>query len=208
VQLYFPGNLARIAIAHRTCRVGVPEDFALDVLSVGLGAGKSSRLYKRLVQGRELVTSVSVHNDARLDPGLLWIVAELKEGVELAAVEEEILDEIARVRRSGLSASELGRAKRLILSGFEFERETAHDMATRLGRFEVLAADGHRLLERYPEEISKVDRERIRDVASRFLVERGRTVGWSLPEREVARGNGRAAARGLRRRAAGKRKRS
>jgi zinc protease len=182
VRLHFPGNIPRLHLAFRGCRVGDPDDFTLDVLQVILAGGKASRLYRTLVQGKELLSSISTYNEARLDPGLFWFMAELKSDSRLDMVEAELRKQIQKVRQDGVSAAELRRAHTLILSGFQFEQEAAMDMAMRIGRSECTAVDGHRLVPRYTEEILKVDRKRVQEAARRILDDRACTVGEVHPD--------------------------
>ncbi len=77
-----------MVVSVRTCRMGEPDDFVLDVLSIALAGGKSSRLYQRLVQKLQLVTDVSTYNEPRLDPGAFWFTFELVTGVEFSEVED------------------------------------------------------------------------------------------------------------------------
>ena len=76
--------------------MGERDDYALDVLAQALGQSRNSRLYKRLALEEELVTDVSVSNETRLDPGALFVLAELREGAEPQRVERLVREEIGR----------------------------------------------------------------------------------------------------------------
>ena len=191
----FPGNVARVAIAVRTCRMGERDDFVLDVLSNVLAGGKSSRLYKRLVLDERIATGVSVHNETRRDPGLLWITIELVEGKDPEKAERMIREEIARVADSGVSAGEITRTRTLLRSAFLFDEETAMDLANKLGRFESLCPDGWRMLPKVASTFAQIGSAEIKNVVARYLKQDRLVVVWSLPEASPAAAKAKAKSR-------------
>ncbi|TAJ03105.1 MAG: insulinase family protein [Planctomycetota bacterium] len=128
----WPDAARRLCFAFHTCKVGTREDRALDVLSTVLGAGRLSRLQKRLVYDERLAVWVSVSNDTRVDSGLLWVLAEASEGVEVATLERAIEQELARLRNEPIGAHELARALALIRSSEAFECESISSLAQEL----------------------------------------------------------------------------
>ena len=68
-----------------------PDNFALDLLSVVLAGGRSSRLYHELVYQKRLVRGVDAdYSGVSVDPMGFSISAQLFPGVQPAAVEREI----------------------------------------------------------------------------------------------------------------------
>lgn len=185
IELAFPGNLARCAMAWHTCRTGERNDTVLDLASTLLSSGKTSRFYRGLIQGREIATLADVYNETRLDPGLFWVIAEGKPDTEPADLEAALLEELDRFVQDGPTEEELARSKKQILNSFFFSLETVGSQAQRLGSAEVLAADGYKVLERYPEELRSIQADEIREVLSGYLKRANRTVGWSLPKEAV-----------------------
>jgi zinc protease len=90
----------------------------LDLLSDVLAAGKTSRLYKRLVYDDQIATNVSAFVDTREIAGLFEIVATAKPGADLAAVEKAVNEEVARLLASGPTESEVDRVKTQYVAGF------------------------------------------------------------------------------------------
>jgi predicted Zn-dependent peptidase len=93
-----------------------PDEPAGDVLAEILGGGKTSRLYRKLVYGTGLASSVSASNDTVLLGGSfeVWITAKEGHGVaELRPVAQQVIDE---VRSKGVTAQETERAQRKILA--------------------------------------------------------------------------------------------
>jgi predicted Zn-dependent peptidase len=94
-----------------------PDEPAGDVLARILGVGKASRLYQELVQRRQIATDVEAEDDAEAQGGVFGINATPKQGhtaQELLPVIDQILDD---VRKNGVTADEVERAKRVILAG-------------------------------------------------------------------------------------------
>lgn len=178
----FPGSVARIAIAVRTCRMGEHDDFVLDVISNVLGGGKTSRLYKRLVLEDRIATGVSVHNETRHDPGLFWITAEIVEGKDPAKAEAAVRDELAKLVARGATSAELTRTRTLLRSAFLFDEETAMDLANKLGRFEALCPQGWRMLPKVTSTFAAIGNRELLEVAGRYLQPDRFVVVWSLPE--------------------------
>lgn len=175
-----PTNVRRVAIAYKTCRVGEPEDYVLDVISTVLTFGKSSRLYRKLVHSG-LTIQVSTENDPRQDPGLFWVGAELSRKAESAKVEKICVDELQRNLCTNLiSPSELVKAKRILTNSFYFHHETIADLAEKVGRWELQSKA--REVNQYVPRIEKVTARDVREVARKFFVADRRTVGWSIPK--------------------------
>src|SRR5258705_185207 len=83
----------------------------LDLVTDVLAAGKTSRLYKRLVYDEQIATDVAAYVDLREIGGQLVIRATAKPGGDLAPAERAIDEELARVIQSGPHASALRRGQ-------------------------------------------------------------------------------------------------
>ncbi|MEO8347870.1 MAG: pitrilysin family protein [Acidobacteriota bacterium] len=88
-----------------------PGDAELDLTSLILTDGLSSRLNKVLVYDKELATAVqSFQNSAEIS-GWFAVIATARPGVSLGDLEKIVTDEIARLAKTGPTAAELNRAK-------------------------------------------------------------------------------------------------
>ena len=83
-----------------------------------LSAGKSSRLYKRLVYDEQIATDVDASLELREIGGLFAIEAGVRPGVDPAKVERALDEELARFLAAGPTPVELARAKTLARAGF------------------------------------------------------------------------------------------
>lgn len=97
---------------------GTNENTHLNLAASILGAGKTSRLYKRLVYDEQIATSVSAYLDSREITGLFFIEADAKPGVELAKVEKAINEELKRLLTEGATEKELRLVKTQYIANF------------------------------------------------------------------------------------------
>lgn len=172
----------RMIMAWPTTAVGTQDDYAIDLLMNVLTNGRSSRLWRRLVIEEGLATSVTSVNDSRVEAGAFWLYAEASQGVEPAAVEKVVEEELVRIRDTMCKPEELARARSMILASYAYDGETVSDVAEHLGEWAVdadwrMAFDDGVNYERLTE-------ASLRDTAARFLVPERRVVGWCRPSEE------------------------
>lgn len=176
---------SRLCIAWPTSVVGSDDDHVLDVVSILLTGGRLSRLYRKLVLGSAIATSISTHNDTRRETGSFWVFAELAQGRDKVELERAIDAELARLAKEPVPAPELARAKKTILAGEAYDRETVSDFAEEIGEFATDLAwkDAFTTDAR----IRKVTAKDVRECVARLLVAKRRVLGWSLPEKSAKR---------------------
>jgi zinc protease len=95
------------------------RDFALiDLAADVLAGGKNSRLYKRLVYDEQIATSVSAGVGPFEIGSQLQVVATVKPGGDVKAVEKALDEEMALLLKKGPTAAELERIKTAGYAGF------------------------------------------------------------------------------------------
>ena len=102
---------ARIYKQWNIPQFGSADGDYLDLVTDVLAAGKTSRLYKRLVYDEQIATDVVAYADLREIGGQLVIRATAKPGGDLARVERAIDEELGRFIRTGPTPAELRRVK-------------------------------------------------------------------------------------------------
>ena len=159
------------------------DSFALDLLSVLLAGGRSSRLYHDLVYQKRLVRSVDIDYSAvSIDPAGFSIYAQLLPGIEPGRVESELDNQLEKVKSELISERELAKAKNQVEADFIFAQDSIFGQAMKIGSYE--ASGGWRQMENYLDGIRKVSREEIRRVARQYLVRDRRTIGSLIPTKE------------------------
>ena len=101
--------------------------YRIDLLSDILSAGKSSRLYQRLVKEKQLFSEVSAYITGSIDPGLFVFEGKLVKGVKMEDAEKAIEEELNHIIDNGVDAIELEKVKNRVESQIEFaEMEVLH----------------------------------------------------------------------------------
>jgi zinc protease len=111
-------SLARLYKVWNVPQWGATDSTYLDLAASVLAAGKTSRLYKRLVYDDQIAVSVSADVDAREIAGLFTITADAKPGVELARIEKAVDEELGRFLAEGPTEKEMERIRTQRLAGF------------------------------------------------------------------------------------------
>jgi zinc protease len=173
------GQLGAVMVAYKQPYAHHTDTDALDVLSVLLSSGKTSRLHRRLTD-RGLTTSVHCSSSSLRDPGLFYVLAPLSPDVEHSAVEREIVDELRTVQEDGVTATELSRVVSQIRAAEAFGRDGSFAVASQLN--EAIAAGDWRLYTTALERYNRITVEDLQRVARRYCVPEASTVGYYVPE--------------------------
>ncbi|MFH1422740.1 MAG: pitrilysin family protein [Planctomycetota bacterium] len=171
-------SVARCLILFHSCCVGDADEPALDVTSIILSYGKSSRLYQRLVEQEKLVSGISASNSSRKDPGSYAISAQLREGAQPEKVEKIIFEELNKLKENPVTEEESAKAKNIVSADFVFNMETTESLAWTLSETHLYTS--YRDVDAYLNKISSVTPEDIQKAAQKYFTE-NRTVGWSVP---------------------------
>ena len=159
------------------------DSFALDLLTVVLAGGKSSRLHHDLVYQKRLVRGVDAdYSGISIDPAGLSVYAQLLPGIEPSSVEREIERGLEKVKSELITERELQKAKNQVEAAFVFAQDSIFGQAMKIGYYE--AVGGWRQMDGYLDGIRKVTREDIRRVARQYLAPDRRTVGTLIPTKE------------------------
>ena len=178
------GNIAYVAIAYHIPAAGHPDLYPMEVLSTIMSSGKTSRLYRAVVD-KQLATSAYFDDGFSKDAGLAWAFAEACADVPAGVLEEALLEQFHRVQNDLVTEAELEKAINQTAARFIFSLDSVSDQASQIGYYETLLS--YKYLDTRLEMIQSVTREQIRDVAQKYLTEDNRTVGHFQP---IAPGNG------------------
>ncbi len=139
---------------------------------------RSTRLYRALVEGG-LASFVAGAMLPTEQPFLYTISATATEGTSLHAVEATLLEEIDRVRREGVTPTELARAKAQLRARMIFEDDSITSIAHQIGFFETIA--GVETFHQLPGAIAAATLDEVGSVAEQMLKPANRTIGWFDP---------------------------
>jgi predicted Zn-dependent peptidase len=139
----------------------------LSAISEMLSAGKSSRLYEKLVDEKRLVNQIYAYNMENIDPGLFIFLASCNPGVKAETVEKELIEEIERIKNEKVSQEELEKVKINTKSDFIFSLESASSVANLFGGY--LARGSLEPLEQYEAHINALTVDEIHSAAKKYF---------------------------------------
>jgi len=108
----------------------------LDLLSIALGQGDSSRLLRALQYDQQLANGLSAFLFDPQGPGLFVVSVATDQARVLGALKRTLVT-LGRLRDRPLSNQELERARRQVMLQWRAEEETAEDHASRLGHYRL-----------------------------------------------------------------------
>jgi len=178
-ELRKAGEQDIVGIAYRAPQRTENDAFAMDVLAQVLGHGRTSRLYKALVETGIAVSVATENQSMPADPFLFLFDIEPADGVSPAQVEEVLDAEIARLAREPISKRELERAQKRARVDFVMRRDSVSSLAFLIGELEVTA--GWQLALTYLRRLEHVTPIDVMDAAEKYLTREQRTVGHFRP---------------------------
>jgi len=165
-----------LLFAYHVPQSNSEEYYALDLLESILSSGRTSRLYKSIVDDKQLAIDIGTAYWSAFDPTVMWVYAIANQEVKAADLEKAILDEIDKVVKEGITEDELQKVKNQKLMTFYRTMETINGKANTIGTYELFFGDYKKLFSA-PEDYNKVTREKIQQVAQKYLTQDNRTVG-------------------------------
>jgi zinc protease len=173
--------LPRVHAAFRVPPYGTAEFYAADVLSEVLAGGKSARLYRTLVRERRVARAVAAFVfPVVTGAAALVLRASVPEGADPAAVEAELLEEVAQIGREGPEPAELERALTGVEARRTMELQKVGERADQLSMFATLFGDPG-LVNTEIERYRAVTAERVRRIVTDYLRPDNRAVLTYVP---------------------------
>lgn len=155
-----------------------PDWPALQILGSVISDGRTSRLYRRMVQDERLALEVGAFNGF---PGtkyasMFMTIAVPNRGISLSEIETVINEEIEKVKGGDITDSELERAVTNARADLIRDLNSNMGLALQLAETHGQQGDWRRLFT-FLDDLQEVTLEDLQRVASRYLVKRNRTVG-------------------------------
>jgi zinc protease len=132
--VYFDVRSPILAATWHAPATGHPDGEALDVASLVLSGGRSSRLYRGLVYEAQQALAAEGGYWELADAGIFYAFAMVRPDGDIARVERDFLREIERLREQPVPEAELAKAKRQIEVGLLRGTTTAHALGSRIAR--------------------------------------------------------------------------
>lgn len=131
--------LDALFMAFHMCDHLHPDYYAYDILSDILSNGRSSRLNQRLVQEKQLFSTIDAYISGTVDAGLFHIAGKPAAGVSLETAEKAVWDELELLKQEFVGEQELEKVKNKFESTQIFGNINYLNVATNLAWFELLS---------------------------------------------------------------------
>lgn len=165
----------QLMIAYHKPSMPNRADYVFDILMQVLGEGRTSRFYQTLVVEQQLVTAVSVFGvpGSRYD-NLMTIALTPRQSISCSAVEDAVQAELERLQSEPITAAEIEKAKKQILTSILRSLKGNSGLARMLSSYEVLG-DWKYLVD-YEQHLNSITAEEVMKVAKDYLHIANRTV--------------------------------
>jgi zinc protease len=184
VALKKEAELPLLSMYYHVPNLQDSDGFALDLLSVILASGRSSRLHQDLVYNKRIATGVDADYDGvSIGPAIFSFTAQVMPDKQQAEVESAIDKVVAQVRSEPVSDRELEKAKNQVEAAFVFGQDSIFGQALRIGQFESVAK--WQFINAYLPGIRAVTAADVLRVAKKYLDPDRRTVGTLVPTKET-----------------------
>ncbi|MGO3183959.1 MAG: M16 family metallopeptidase [Aequorivita sp.] len=161
-------QLPMVIQAYRTPSMKDNDAYVLDMISTLLSDGKSSRLYKKLVDDKKLALQVAAINFSQEDYGMYLTLAIPLNDTPLETLAQEIDDEIVNIQTELISEREYEKLQNIYKNKFVTANATVAGIANSLANYYTFYGDTD-LINKELDIYKNITREEIREVAKKYL---------------------------------------
>ena len=172
------GEIGVVGVAFKTADARSEDYPALNVLSLILGNGKTSRYYRALID-KNLALDVGANTGFFHDPSLLQVYAYVAPGITHDQVEKVVLEEVDRIKKEGVTDGEVATALGKYHAATAYSRDGAFAIADNLN--EAIAGGDWTLYYSVDAATEKVSAADVKRVAAKYLDPNKSTAGWFIP---------------------------
>ena len=174
-------QIPAIMAAYRTPSMKTRDSRVLDMISSYFSSGKSSILYKKLVDTKKMALQVGAINLSQEDYGT-YILFGLPQGeTKLADIISEIDEEVLKMQTTLISEKAYQKLQNQFENNYVDSNSSVEGIANSLARYNVLYGDTN-LINTEIDIYRSVTREEIRNVAKKYLNPNQRLILEYLPE--------------------------
>lgn len=176
-------QLPMFILGYRTPGMAAKDAQVLDMISTILSGGKSSRLYKKLVDDQKQALQVSAINLAFEDYGAYAVLSLPLGDTELETLKQEIDEEIVKLQNEKISEREFQKLQNTFENRFVNANSSVSGIAESLATYNVLYGDTD-LINEQIEIYRSITPEDIKRVANEYLKENQRAEIYYLPKKD------------------------
>lgn len=174
-------QLPLTALVYRTPSMKDRDAYVLNMISSTLTDGKSSRMYKRMVDDEKIALQVLAFARSQEDYGTYLIGALPLGDVELSKLREVMDEEIEKLQTELISEREYQKLQNKFENQFVNSNASIQGIAASLATYQMLYGNTN-LINEEIEIYRSITREEIKEVANKYLQENQRLELDYLPE--------------------------
>ena len=174
-------QLPAIVAAYRTPSMKEDDAYVLDMISSVLSDGKSSRLYKKMVDEQKQALQIGAFNISQEDYGQYIIFGIPLGDVDLDTLTAEIDEEVEKIQNELISEREFGKLQNTFENRFVNSNSSIEGIAGSLATYHELYGNTD-LINKEIEIYRSITREDIKRVANEYLNPNQRLVLKYLPK--------------------------
>ena len=167
--------------AYRIPKKTTRDSRVLDMISTYLSDGKSSKLYRKLVDEKKMSLQVAAFNMSMEDYGLYVILSLPVGSTELAAIRDEIDEEVDKIQNELISEKDYQKLLNKFESDFVSSNSSVEGIANSLAEYYAIYGDTN-LINSEIDIYRSISREEIRAAAKKYLNPNQRLTLNYLPE--------------------------
>ena len=177
-----------VVAAYRTPSMKTRDARVLDMISTILSEGKSSRLYKKIVDDKKMALQIGAFSYSQEDHGT-YILYGLPQGENTSAdLLKEVDEEIVKLQTELISENELQKLKNIYDNNYVNSNSSVEGIADNLATYYMLYKDVN-LINTEIEIYRSITREEIRDIAKKYLNPNQRLILDYAPAKDKAESN-------------------
>lgn len=161
-------QLPALIHAYRTPSMTTREARVLDMISTILSTGRSSRLYRKLVDQQKIAMQVAAISLSQEDYGIYITFAIPLNNTPLTEITNSIDEEIVKLQNELISEEEFQMLQNVFENNFVNANATVEGIAGSLARYQMFYGDTN-LINSEIDIYRSITREEIKDIARKYL---------------------------------------
>ncbi len=161
-------QIPAVGLAYRTPGFRERDAYVLDMISTYLSDGKSSKLYKKMVDDQKQALQVGAFNIGQEDYGMYLVFALPVGETSLEVLLEEMEEEVTKVREELISERDYQKLQNKFENDFVNSNSSVEGIANSLARNYLLYGDTN-LINKEIDIYRSITREEIKEVANKYL---------------------------------------
>lgn len=178
-------QLPMMVTSYRTPSMKTRDARVLDMISTILSSGKSSRMYKRIVDEEKMALQMGAFNYSQEDYGMYIVYGIPMQGHTIEELRAEADKEIAKLQNELISEKEFEKLQNIYESQYVNSNSSVEGIASNLATYYMLYGDVN-LINTEIDIYRSITREEIREAARKYLNPKQRLELDYVPAKDKA----------------------